>query len=242
MWRGPETAPAPAPVSVAPPPADSSNILRGGPIAAGSPAKPAVTRDQIAVEPGVRHLTLDLLSNVPTLDLRWTAPDGAIYAAKPVVGQGEIFAKAYHYQVNVDAPATGTWNLSLTNAGAESAYLLAANLQGSVQVELTRDPALTFTPGSALALQVRASDASGRQVTGLQVHGDVTLDGATGPAGFTAQGTGARLAPTVTLPAGPGVANLSITVRGQLSDGSTFERQIVTSVPVVGKGKSLPTP
>lgn len=243
LWRAAAPAPAPAPANMTPPqPGDSSNILRGGPIAAGSKEKPAVTRDGIAVEPGVRHLTLDLLSNVDMLDLRWTAPDGTLYPAKPVAGQGEIFSKAYHYQVDVDAPAAGAWNLRLTNAGAQAAYLLVANLQSPVQVELTRDPALTFAPGSPLALQVRASDTSGRQVAGLQVQGDVTLDGAAGTAGFSAQGSGARLAPTVTLPAGSGVANLSLTVRGQLSDGSSFERQIVTSVPVVGKGQSLPTP
>lgn len=218
----------------------SSSILRGGPIPAGGSSKTGVARDQIPVEPGATHLALDLLSNVADLDLRWTAPNGKVYTAKAVRGVGEVFGQAYHYQVAVDAPAAGTWRLVAAHSGAQAAaYLLAAQVQSPVAVAITRDPARTFAPGAGLPIQVRATDAAGRQVISLQVMGTMALDGKGATTPFAVQGAGAYVAPTVVLPKATGVANLSITVRGQLSDGSNFEREAVISVPVVAKGAGL---
>jgi hypothetical protein len=42
------------------------------------------------------------------------------------------------------------------------------------------------------------------------------------------------------LPPATGVANLSLTIRGHLSDGSAFERSLATSLAVVAPGASLP--
>jgi hypothetical protein len=239
MWRGMEQA-EPVALDTTNPLAKTgtSSILRGGPIAADTRA----TRDSILVERGAQHLTLDLMSNTPDLALTWTDPAGKTYSAKPVKGSGELFANAYHYSVEVDAPVAGTWQMSAAYSGKQAAaYLLVADVQSTLTVQLARDPALTFAPGSSLPISVQVADAQGRSVTALQVSGDVRMDGAGTPAHFTLQAGGNRLTQALALPNATGVANLSITIKGQLSDGSSFEREIATSVPVVAKGASLRT-
>ena len=242
LWRSGAEAPAqaldePNPLAQA----TGSSLLRGGPIPAAGSA-PATVRDSILIEPATQQVTLDLLSNTPDLALTWTAPSGQTYGAKPVAAQDEMFNGAYHYAVTVTAPAAGTWQMRATHAGqAVAAYLLVANVQSPLTVQLTRDPALTFAPGSTLPIQVSVTDTQGRGVTALQVSGTVTLDGAGAPLRFTAQSTGNGLTQRLTLPNATGVANLSLTVTGRLSDGSRFERQIATSVPVVTPGAQLRT-
>ncbi|MDQ2808817.1 MAG: hypothetical protein M3Z04_18220 [Chloroflexota bacterium] len=243
LWRTGAETPTDSPMDAQNPATQvtGSNILRGGPIPAAGSA-PTTVRDSILIEPAAQQVTLDLLSNTPDLALSWTAPNGQTYGAKPAATQDEMFNGAYHYAVTVAAPAAGNWQMRATHAGKDAAaYLLVAAVQSPLTVQLTRDPALTFAPGSALPIQVRVSDAQGRTVTALQVSGDVTLDGAGTPSHFTAQATGNGLAQRLTLPNATGVANLSLTVTGRLADGSRFERQIATSVPVVAKGAQLST-
>lgn len=247
LWRGTapdalERQPAPA---MANPLANStaSSILRGGPI---SPDPTASTTDQVPVESGATHLALDLLSNSPTLDLVWTAPGGKTYTTRlqhPQPDQEGYFKGGYHYVVDVDAPAPGSWRMAVTDVArqpATSAYLLVANISSPLTLTVSRDPALTFAPGSSVPIEVSAADASGRTITALQLTADVTLDGAGHPQIFAQQGSGDTLRTALPLPAKNGIANLSITFTGLLSDGNRFERSIATSVPVVARGTLLP--
>ncbi len=236
LWRTGLTPETPA-IDPTNPQAHSTagSILRGGPI----DNKTGATTE-IPVERGATHLTLDLISNVASLTLRWTAPDGTTYSARPIADTSDYFQGGVHYVVDVDAPAPGTWRLQMQNpAATPAAYLLVADLASPLTVALDRDPALTFTPGSTLPLTIGATVGKGRAVTTMQVSGDVALDGGKAQP-ITPQAGGATVRPVLTLPSGSGVANLSLTIRGQLSDGSPFERSLATSLAVVAPGASLP--
>jgi hypothetical protein len=236
LWRGGTTPDAPVldptnPQAHTP----AGSILRGGPI---DPATGAT--DQIPVERGATHLTLDLVSNAAGLALQWIAPDGTSYTARPVADTTDYFRGGFHNVVDMTAPAAGTWRLQVRNpAATPAAYLLVADLASPLTVALDRDPALTFAPGSILPLTISAGDATGRTVTGLQVSGDIALDGGKATA-LTPQAGRTTLRPVLTLPSATGVANVSLTMRGQLSDGSPFERSLATSLAVVAPGASLP--
>jgi hypothetical protein len=236
LWRGGSQPEAPVPDPTNPQAhTTAGSILRGGPI---DPATGAA--DSILVERGATHLTLDLVSNGAGLSIVWTAPDGTTYQPKPVGDTTGYFRGGTHYIVDVDAPAAGTWRFQARNPAARSAaYLLMADLASSLTVTLDRDSALTFVPGSALLLSVQATDAQGRAVTHLQVSGDLALDGGKAQP-IPPQTGGATARPVLTLPNATGVANLSLTIRGQLSDGSPFERSLATSLAVVAPGASLP--
>ncbi len=237
LWRTGMTPAAPA-IDPTNPQAHSTagSILRGGPIDAATGASTT-----IPVERGATHLALDLISNVASLTLLWTAPGGTTYHAKPVADTSDYFQGGTHYVVDVDAPAPGTWRLQMQNpAATPTAYLLVADLASPLTVALDRDPALTFAPGSTLPLTIAATDDQGRAVTTVQVSGAVALDGGKAQP-ITPQAGGATVQPTLTLPTGTGVANLSLTIQGQLSDGSPFERSVATSLAVVAPGASLPS-
>jgi hypothetical protein len=75
-------------------------------------------------------------------------------------------------------------------------------------------------------------------VTGVQISGDLALDGGKATP-IPAQVGSAVVRSRLTLPNATGVANLSLTIRGQLSDGSPFERSLATSLAVVAPGASL---
>jgi hypothetical protein len=213
----------------------AGSILRGGPI---DPTTGAT--DSLLVERGVAHLTLDLVSNAAGLALDWTAPDGTTYRPQPVPDTTGYFRGGTHYLVDVDAPAAGTWRFQArTPAARSAAYLLMADLAGPLTVALERDPAMTFAPGSALPLTITAIDAQGRTVTNLQVSGDLAIDGGKAQP-IPPQAGGATVRPVLALPPATGVANLSLTIRGHLSDGSAFERSLATSLAVVAPGASLP--
>lgn len=236
LWRSGMTPEAP-PIDPTNPQAHTTagSILRGGPI---DPTRGAA--DSIPVERGATHLTLDLVSNVANLALVWTAPDGAVYTAKPVPDTSGYFRGGTHYIVDVDAPVAGTWRFRVRNpAATPAAYLLMADLASPLTVTLDRAPALTFAPGSALPVTVQATGAGGRAVTHLQVSGDVALDGGQARP-IPAQAGGASLPLVLPLPNATGVANLSLTIRGQFSDGSPFERSLATSLAVVAPGATLP--
>jgi hypothetical protein len=150
------------------------------------------------------------------------------------------FRGGTHYIVDVDAPVAGTWRFQARNpAATPAAYLLMADLASPLTVTLDRAPGLTFAPGSALPVTVQATGAGGRAVTHLQVSGDVALDGGQARP-IPAQAGGASLPLVLPLPNATGVANLSLTIRGQFSDGSPFERSLATSLAVVAPGATLP--
>jgi pimeloyl-ACP methyl ester carboxylesterase len=233
----PVTVPAPVETASATAQVASGSILRGGPLAPG-----ATATDQITVESGTKNLTLNLISNLADLDMIWTAPNGTQHTAKATTGTGEYFSNASHYVVKVDAPQAGAWRLSVRNpTGKAAAYGVVANMASPLTVTLDRDPAPAFAPGSTLPIRLSATDANGRAISNLQVTAALRLnDGAaqtfTVPAGLD------RVAASVDLPPTAGVANLTFTVSGQLSDGSAFERTLVTSVAVVGADGKLPIP
>ncbi len=244
LWRTGAESPTVAVDSYNPQTAvPAGSIVRGGPIPAAGDT-PTVVHDQILIEHASRQVLLDLLSNSQDLALTWTDPTGRTYSAKPVVTHDEMFNGAYHYAVTVAAPPAGTWQMTATNSGRQAAaYLLLANVQSPLTVEWTRTAALTFAPGSTLTSRVHVTDAQGRAVTALQVSGDLTPAG-TGagiPTHFSGQAGSDLLTQSLTLPNTDGVANLSLTITGQLSDGSRFERQLAVSVAIVGKGTQLPT-
>jgi hypothetical protein len=247
FWRngmGPEKAETPV---SAPTPEDSANptshvasssIVRGGPLASDGTA----STDQITVETGATSLAIDLTSNVAGLDLTWTAPSGKQYTAQGTLGGGELFSNAYHYVVKVDAPQAGTWRLSVRNTtGQTAAYGMVANVTSPVTVALDRDPALVFAAGGKLPVRLTASDATGRAISNLQVTGVLRQnDGAAHS--FTVPAGHDEAQAALDLPNAAGVANLAFTVTGQLSDGSAFERTVVTSVAVVDKDGKMPLP
>src|SRR5215212_6121124 len=153
-WRAGMAPPAPQPVpgnatTTADPNAHvaAGSIVRVGPIAAYGTAA-----DQITVEPGATHVTFDVLSNAADVALTWTAPNGQQYAAKPVAaGADEMFSGAYHYQVDVEAPVAGAWQMHAANPAAQpAAYLAVANISSPVTVAFDRDPAMTFAPGGSV--------------------------------------------------------------------------------------------
>jgi triacylglycerol lipase len=216
----------------------TNSILRGGPLAGNG----ATTTDQITVETGATGLSLDLLSNLAGLDLTWTAPNGQQYTAPASADTGEIFTNAYHYVVKVGAPQAGTWRMSIRNtADQPAAYGLVANVTSPVTVTLDRDPALVFASGSKLPISLAARDASGRAISNLHVSGVLRLNNG-GPQAFTVPAGRDATQTALALPTAAGVANLTFTVTGQLSDGSAFERTLVTSVAVVDHDGKLPIP
>jgi hypothetical protein len=211
----------------------AATIIRGGPLA-------GATTDEIIIEPGVQQADLDVLS-VAGARVSWTAPDGRSYDAQAfAAGADEYFRGATHYTLTVGQPAPGAWRVTITPADERpGAYALIANLDSPVQISLARNPAASFVPGSPLDLTIAATAADGRTVTALSLSGDVALDGVTQPGAFSANAKGGDLRATVTLPGANGVANLSLTIRGALSDGSTFEREVALSVAVVAPGQEL---
>jgi triacylglycerol esterase/lipase EstA (alpha/beta hydrolase family) len=216
----------------------TASILRGGPLTGHG----ATTTDQITVETGATGLSLDLISNLADLDLSWTAPNGQQYTAQSTADTGEFFNNAYHYVVKVNAPQAGTWRMSIRNtADQPAAYGLVANVSSPLTVTLDRDPALVFPSGSKLPIHLVATDAKGRAISNLHVAGLLRLN--TGePQAFTVPAGRDATQTALELPNAAGLANLTFTVTGQLSDGSAFERTLVTSVAVVNQDGKLPLP
>lgn len=240
LWRGDEGLETP----LAPEPSNptahmpAGSIMRGGPLAGGVGAIA-----EVPVEEGATHLTLDVLSDGRYLDVIWTAPDGERYIGKARAGGGtEYFRQAYHYTLDLEAPAAGTWRVSLRNRAAEAtAYLLVADITSSITVALDRPAALTFAAGSDLGITVRVG-AGDRLLTGLEVQelGPLgTLDRKARP--MTLRPSRGEAYGTLPLPDTAGVVPLSLIITGRLSDGTTFERDIATSVALVMSGAPPPT-
>jgi hypothetical protein len=118
---------------------------------------------------------------------------------------------------------------------------VVANVTSPVTVTLDRDPAPVFAPGGKLPVSLTAADKNGRAVSNLHVSGVLRLNNGPAQAFAAPVGRDATQA-TIALPNAAGVANLTFTVSGQLSDGSAFERTVVTSVAVADADGKLPLP
>jgi triacylglycerol esterase/lipase EstA (alpha/beta hydrolase family) len=208
---------------------NAADIIRGGPLAGR-----AVER--FPVESGAQALNVAVLApGSLTISLR--APDGRRY--RPVAvssgAAGAPLGTATQHIFQIAAPLAGDWQaeigaaapVALGRATPLSAYLLVAEIQSDLRVDLRRPAGPpTFAPGAAPQFQVAAHDGTG-SLAGLQTEVHLSGDqGAPGPT--TRQGANLRLA----LPTAPGVYNLSLTVRGMDRRGLPFERSLTTSFAV----------
>lgn len=233
LWR--DTAPAqlaPLPAVAAPDPyaaLNAADIIRGGPLAGR-----AVER--FPVESGAQALNLAVLAPGP-LNITLRAPDGRGYRPT-VVSNGDAGAplgNATQHIFQIPAPLAGEWQaeigaatpVALGRATPGTAYLLVAQIQSDLRVDLSRPTGSpTFAPGAAPQFQVAAHDGAGslgNVQTEAHLSGDKVVPGAA-----TRQGSNVRVA----LPAAPGVYNLSLTVRGTDRRGLPFERSLTTSFAV----------
>lgn len=195
-------------------------ILRGGK-AGADPGS-----DVFPLERGVKTATFHVLASHADVKASLAAPDGSLHPVtfSTQVADGEVFAGAWLGTLEVEAPAAGEWRL-VTSGPEGAAYLMVAALEGGVTAVLDRGSQLS-APGTArnLGLRVQGAEVAESRMS-------VTLsgrDGVLGNAAGAADGRGGHTA-AVPVPEEPGVYTVTVTVTGKLSDGSAFERTVVSS-------------
>jgi hypothetical protein len=234
LWRGAgpaQLAPLPVVAAVDPYAAlNAGDIIRGGPLAGR-----AVER--FPVESGAQALNLAVLAAGP-LNISLRAPDGRRYSPTAVSSSDPTvpLGNATQHIFQIAAPLAGEWQaeigaaapVALGRATPAGAYLLVAEIQSNLRVDLSRPAGPpTFAPGAAPQFQVAAHDRTG-SLAGVQTEVHLSDDKGAPGSSTTSQGANLRVA----LPAAPGVYNLSLTVRGLDRRGLPFERSLTTSFAV----------
>lgn len=211
--------------------AQSSNIYRGGELTRGRAV------ESIPVETGVQRVTFDVLTATAGLDVTVISPSGRRLAADQRSQADEYFQGAERAALTVDQPEAGLWTVEMDAAhAANGAYLMTASLEGGVTASLDRTGLVS--PGQTLNLNIALRTGDGAVASGSAVG--TLLRTASGKARpvrvaetrldrFT---KGQDVAGRLAAPGQEGVYNLSLTVTGTLSDGSAFERSLVTSFAV----------
>ena len=198
-----------------------NSLTLGGIVHGGSLQGPI--HEELPVEPQTRSVQFTLYTAGEALDAAMVGPDGSVHPlqAAPAAGYG-LPPMAATQQVTVQQPSPGGWQLRV-DGSATGGYLLTADLDSPLHVQLQGLPDRVLTPGETVRLS--ASGPAGSVVHRLAVQ----LSSKTGNiSGFSADES--RL--DVPLPQVQGLYGLSVTVTGETADGHSFERTFVRSVAV----------
>ncbi|MGE5675603.1 MAG: esterase/lipase family protein [Mycobacterium leprae] len=199
-------------------------ILRGG--LTGGAAVPA-----FPVESGVRSARFTIYSSSPAMTATLTGPDGTAYTVQTdaAVPADDVFAGAWAGTVEVAAPQAGAWSLSAT-AAESTGFLMVAALDSDLQATLAVSQPVA-TPGALQELTV--GFGPGRAVAACQARAEVGPRGKAerGRPDFAAAGNGQKA--VLHVPDGNAIHNVTATVTGTLTDGSAFERTLVSSFAAV---------
>ncbi|MEZ4767687.1 MAG: hypothetical protein R2844_04600 [Caldilineales bacterium] len=203
-----------APVNAAMLPA----IVHGGSLA-------APLHEELPIEPQVRSVQFKLYTSGSGLDAAMVGPDGTVYpfGAAPAAGYG-LPQMAAIQQVTVRQPGAGQWRLRVNGPGS-GGYLLTADLDSPLRVQLGGLPDRVLSPGATLHLSAAGQPAGALDIQRLAVQ----LSSASG--NITTLSAGAANL-DVPLPNEQGIQGFSATVSGETS-GFPFERTYVRSVAVV---------
>lgn len=215
------------------PPSHSEVILRGGVIS-------GTVTETVPIESGALKVTFDLLVPSDTVTATLTAPDAQLHPLELVPPNGDwIFGRLWHLGYMEDNPVAGEWVFTISSP-EESAYLLVAVIESPLEVTLRGWPDGTMRPGDALSLNVEASHPAGRplvrRIEGRvprALPGDVLSLSKGRPLGAPMLLTASGNTLSARLPSYEGVYNISVTVTGEMPDGTLFERSFVRSVAAV---------
>lgn len=204
----------PAPVN----PLLLSSIVHGGSLR-------TPLREEMPVEAQVRSVRFTLYSAGAGLDAAMVGPDGAVYPfeAAPLAAYG-LPQMAAAQQVTVRQPSPGGWRLRVDGQTA-GGYLLTADLDSPLSVQLQGLPDRVLAPGETLHLRA-VSQQAGNAIQRLAVQfssaaGDIT----------TLSASASTL--DAPLPDQQGYYGFSVAVKGTAADGYPFERTLVRSLAVV---------
>ena len=229
VLQGASTAGSAAAVTGSGPEPPGNLILRGGTTAGEAP--PA-----FPLESGVRSVTFTLLSSSQRLTGKLIGPDGEVdtVGMSRQVQASEPFGGAWMGTVKVTAPDPGLWRLQ-TSASEEAGYLLVAAVESDLRAAVQLGQKVA-TPGQKQ--RVAIGFGAGRRPVASQASAALNLNGGKPFATSLLSATGQGHAADLLLPRTAGVYNATITVTGRLSDGTTFERTVVTSFAAVPPGQT----
>lgn len=204
-------------------------ILRGGEVTG------EVVEQSFPVERGVKSVSFLLFGSHEELSFSLVGPDGSRHPVNldGQVPAGEILAGAWMGTVTVDRPKAGSWRL-VADAPDRAAYLLVAALEGGVQAVLDRGTGAS-APGAERALSL--SLAGTARVKESRVLAGVARAGEKAASEAELLGAQGLHKAIIKAPDTAGVHNLTVTVTGTLTDGSAFERTLVSSFAVTEDGE-----
>lgn len=206
-------------------------LARGGEVLGEAAGQP------FPLESGVRKASLVFYASSPDFTVTLTGPDGATYTVsmEEQLPTDDFFAGAWVGSAVLEKPAAGQWQFQ-TAASERTGYLMVAALDSDLQAWLDLG-AKVVAPGGRQSARVSLSKA----VQNATVTGTLTVNGGQPYATPTlVPASGGAYRATITLPRQEGVHDLSLTVAGSLTDGSAFERTLVSSFAVVPKGTKGP--
>ncbi|MEA3337610.1 MAG: hypothetical protein U9R25_17070 [Chloroflexota bacterium] len=211
-----------------------NNIVRGGPL-------DQPVQEEIPIEPQVRSVEFGLFTSRPATGAVLVGPAGKVhpFEAVPFVKYG-LPPMAHLQQVSIENPEPGSWQLQIDGQG-EGGYLLIANLDSPLQIQVEGVPGNQVDPGEALNLTARRV-SEGSQMTG-RAEGvqemALRFSSRSGSVHET-KSAGAELA--VSVARQEGVFGMSLSVRGQAESGFPYERTYVRSLLVADEGQLAKNP
>ncbi len=215
------------------PPSRPQVIMRGGWLS-------GTVTETVPIESGAVKVTFDLMVPSDTVTATLTTPDAQPRPLEVVPPSGDwIFGQLWHLVYMEDNPVAGEWVFTISSP-EESAYLLVAMIESPLEVVLRGWPDGTMRPGDPLSLEAQASYPAGqplvRRIEGRVTRalpGDVLSLSKGRPFGAPMLLTASGNTVSARLPSYEGVYNISVTVTGEMPDGTPFERSFVRSLAVV---------
>lgn len=177
------------------------------------------------VESGVTDLKLGLLLSQGS-QATLSDPTGKVVALQTVPGDNEVFRGAVARGVDVVQPVAGTWTLHVT--GQTGAYLLLAQPTGGATVVIDL-PTGVQQAGGRVSIAPRVSGHDGNKPVHLTMQvGRVTSRGVQWSTAAQ-QATDGPVA--LDGPAQDSIVSGSLAITGTMPDGTSFERDVVLSLP-----------
>ena len=205
-----------APASPQPDALMLNSIVRGGLLTRAA-------REAVIIEPQVRSVRFSLYTAGAGLDAAMVGPDGSVHPLEtaPAAGYG-LPPMATVQQVTIRQPASGAWRLRI-NSPAAGGYLLTADLDSPLNVQLQGLPERVLAPGEAMHLSVGGPAGGAVHQLAAQLSsraGNIT--------GLSSGG------PQIDIPLSQeqGYYGLSLAVTGETAAGAPFERTFIRSVAV----------
>lgn len=205
---------------------DDNILLRGGDVI----NKETVN---VPVDSSVKEATFNLMVSDPSIEVTLVSPKGEEYKFRKSHKDSDFFKGATHMIANVKSPKSGEWKLNL-KSNKKGAYFMITSFDSTTKSKVNMKDIKVRNGGKLdLVLDNKAMDKKLEKFeTSVVVSTSKAKERIRKVKEQKLSSNMEVLEESVNMPEEAGLYNMSVTIKGNLEDGSPYERTVVKSIVV----------